>query len=442
MSEAVIDKLQAQLKELVDDVNHTSASTRNGWVFFLAIQAYLFVALAGLTHRDLLLDTPVPLPLLQVPISLKGFFLFAPFILVLIHMGILLQHVMLARQARELHARATKFEGPNLFRESRIRFHVHPYSFTQLIAGGHRSKLFAFFLSLLNWVSLGILPVLLLLDFQVTFLPYHDLALTWAHRFYLIADIVLLAIFIIFMRYPTFGFVRGFGRTLVDMPVSALICGILCAGALFFSLSVATIPQERMDRAMTSVWPVAIPDPREDGGAAPRQAFVLTGWLFDGGIDMLSGRPLSLFARNLMVADADLVKDSAVAAGEVSLNLRTRDLRYAVLDRSDLHQADLTGANLSGASLREVNLADVRAPRASFRGADLRLAEVAPHGGATGGGFTPVDMRGADFRGANLAGLELRTVNLTGVLFEGANLTGAQAHPETVAEATKQGAKF
>lgn len=441
MSEAVIDKLQAQLKELVDDVNHTSASTRNGWVFFLAIQAYLFVALAGLTHRDLLLDTPVPLPLLQVPISLKGFFLFGPFILVLIHMGILLQHVMLARQARELHARATKFEGPNLFRESRIRFHVHPYSFTQLIAGGHRSRLFAFFLSLLNWVSLGILPVLLLIDFQITFLPYHDLTLTWAHRLYLVADIVLLTIFVIFMRYPTLGFVRGFGRTLIETPVSALICGILCVGALFFSLSVATIPQERMDRAMTSLWPAAIPDHREDGGT-PRQAFVLTGWLFDGGIDMLSGRAKSPFTRNLIVADADLVRDSAAAQGEVSLSLRTRDLRYAVLDRSDLHQADLTGANLSGASLREVNLADVRAPRAIFRGADLRHAEIAPRGGATGGGFIPVDMRGADLRGANLAGLELRTVNLTGALFEGANLTGAQAHPETVAEATKQGAKF
>ena len=85
-----IDRIEASFKELAQDVNLTSSSTRNGWVFFLALQAYFFVALAGITHRDLLLNTPVALPLLQVEISLQGFFVFGPVILVLIHVGILL----------------------------------------------------------------------------------------------------------------------------------------------------------------------------------------------------------------------------------------------------------------------------------------------------------------------------------------------------------------
>ena len=47
----------------------------------------------------------------------------------------------------------------------------------------------------------------------------------------------------------------------------------------------------------------------------------------------------------------DLVVDKDATPGEPTLNLRGRDLRFAKLDRTDLHQADLTGANLDGASL-------------------------------------------------------------------------------------------
>ena len=43
--------------------------------------------------------------------------------------------------------------------------------------------------------------------------------------------------------------------------------------------------------------------------------------------------------------------DKDVTPGEPSINLRGRDLRFARLDRTDLHQADMTGANLEGASL-------------------------------------------------------------------------------------------
>jgi hypothetical protein len=432
-------KIEAEFKELADDVNRSSASTRNGWLFLLAIHAYLFVILAGLTHRDLLLNTPVSLPLLQVPISLTGFFLFAPLILVLIHMGILLQHVMLARQARELHSRISSIEGSNHFRQHRARFHVHPYSFTQLIAGGHRSPFFAFLLSLLVCVSLGALPIMLLVDFQTAFLPYHDQKITWAHRAYLVADILILIMFAVFMRYPTRAFFVGFGRTLVEKPLTSLLCMVLSAGVMFFSICIATIPQERIDRIMTSFWPAIIPDHREDAGA-PRTAFLPTAWLLDGGIDTLSGRSLSPFARNLIVTDADLVRDSAVEKSETSIGLRGRDLRFAIFDRSDLHLADLTGANLTGASLREVNLAEVRASRAVFRGADLRQAQLSPRG--EGIAFEKVDLRGADLRGTNLAELDLRDVDLTSALLEGANLQGAQAAPGTASDAAKQGAKF
>ena len=51
--------------------------------------------------------------------------------------------------------------------------------------------------------------------------------------------------------------------------------------------------------------------------------------------------------------------DKDVTPGERVVRLRGRDLRFARLDRSDLHQADLTGANLDGASLAGADLRGV-----------------------------------------------------------------------------------
>src|SRR5258708_4204114 len=43
---------------------------------------YFCVALAGVTHTDLLLSVPVRLPVLRTQIQLRGFFLFAPALLI------------------------------------------------------------------------------------------------------------------------------------------------------------------------------------------------------------------------------------------------------------------------------------------------------------------------------------------------------------------------
>lgn len=435
-----IDRIEASFKELTQDVNLTSASTRNGWVLFLALQAYFFVALAGITHQDLLLNTPVALPLLQVEISLKGFFVFGPVILVLIHVGILLQHVMLARQARDLHERVTQFEGTGLFRNHRTRTHLHPYFFTQLIAGPQRSPFFAFFLAMMTWLSFGILPVLMLLNFQTAFLPYHDLDITWAQRTYLVLDILMLTIFAAFMRYPSAPFVTGFGRTIRERPRSFLLGFIPGVGALFFSLSVATVPDEKMDRAMTWLMPAPAVSLSADT-RPPRQTFWLTALLFEGGVDVLSGSPAGLFGRNLVVTDTALVKDRGLPPEETSINLRRRDLRYGTFDRSDLHQADLTGADLTQASLREVNLIEAKANKAVFRGADLWRARFIPST-SPGRPVNPMRLRGADLRAANLAQANLMGAELDGALFEAADLRGAQMDTEDAAEALRQGAKF
>jgi hypothetical protein len=321
-----------------------------------------------------------------------------------------------------------RFEGTGLFRLHRVRIQLHSYFYSQLIAGPFRSGFFALFLRLMTWLTLGVLPVVVLIGFQVTFLPYHDLNVTWAHRIYLVADLMILTVLGVFMRYPEKGFVSGFGASIGARPVTFL--GVLLSGAavLFFAISVATIPDERMDRVMTAMWPVAVPK-AEAGASRPRYAFGATAVLFEGPVDRLSGKTSSLFARNLVVSDTDLVRDADVNSKEATLNLRRRDLRYGVFDRTDLHQADLTGAVASGASFRQTNLSAIRAGQIDLAGADLTAARAGNadfrSANMRGASFRGSDLQGASFGGANLENADMRRANIGATRWENAQLKGA-----------------
>lgn len=424
----VIDKIEAGFNELTRDANEASMSARNSWIIFIALIAYFLVSLASISHRDLLLDQPVNLPILGVEISLKAFFLFGPAALLLMHFNLLLQHAMLARKVRDLHDRVTRFEGTGLFRMHRVRIQLHSYFYSQLIAGPLRSGFFALFLRLMTWLSLVVLPVITLIGFQVTFLPYHDLTVTWAHRTYLIVDLTILTVLGVFMRYPDKGFVSGFGASIGERPLSFLMALLTGMAVLFLSISVATIPEERMDRVMTAMWPVAVPQAEGDA-RRPRYAFGLTVTLFEGRVDYLGGRVSSVFARNLVVPDTDLVRDPDVVSKEATLSLRRRDLRYGVFDRTDLHQADMAGVIATGASFREANLSSVRTEHAEMAYADLTGATVAGSDflGANlrGVSFSAGNLRGTSFRGANLAGAVLRGANVGTTRWENARVAGA-----------------
>ena len=172
-----------------------------------------------------------------------------------------------------------------------------------------------------------------------------------------------------------------------------------------------------------------------------RVAFWPTAVLFEGAVDHLSGRPTSLFGRNLVVTDTDLVRDSEVAPDETSVSLRRRDLRYGTFDRSDFHQADLTGAMLMKASLREANLMDVKAEKAILQDADLRRAQFINET-STGRPVRGADLRDADLRRADLRQANLQGARMNGALLEGAELGEALMDPEDADEARGQGAKF
>ncbi|MBX9590611.1 MAG: pentapeptide repeat-containing protein [Hyphomonadaceae bacterium] len=399
---------------LLTAVNASSRSTNVAWLGFLGLMAYLGIAVASVTHRDLLLNADVTLPILQVKLGLTRFFLLVPILLVICHVGLIGQLVLLARRALEFTSALRLLESTDE-RSHPLRLELDNFFFVQAIAGPERSRVVSAFLNSMGWLTLVILPVALLIYVQVAFLPFHDSAVTLVHRLIVLADILLLALIGVFLMRPEVSYFGAFWRTALHNPGSLAFGIAVLAVAAVFSLLVATVP-----------------------GAAGRPGLLAAA---DGSI-------LGVVPRNLHVTDADLVAGRLAAAGERSVSLYGRDLRFARLDRTDLRQADMTGANLDGASLIDADLRGVRLQCAEL--ADLVVAEQrqgAQCSSARGANFTrarmaDVKMVGVDARGAQFDEAWLENADLSQAQIAGTSFTRARLDRADVSGAALQGATF
>ncbi len=455
---------------LLEAVNASSETAHRAWLIFLALMIYLVLAVAGVTHRDLLLETPVKLPMMDVPIQLTQFFQFAPIILVLLHLGVISQLALLARKTLEFD-HAIRLLETNDRRRHPLRLELHNFFFVQAIAGPDRSSIMSGFLHVMSWLTLAVLPVVLILYIQVVFLPYHDVAITWSHRMALVFDIAVLVLIGVFLMRAETSFWQAFARTTRSHPLSFGMTALVLAFIGFLSFFAATMPGEALDRMSRSF--LGLGDGLDaDGNRRYAGGFNIP-FLGESSDRALFG----IFTTNLVVTDTDLVADKDVTSGESTLKLRGRDLTFAKLDRSDLHQADLTDANLSNASLEGTDLrgalmhcADLnelllsndreRARCASARHADFTGAKL------DGARLTGIDLTEAKLEeaslieakltfailsGANFSSAIMRKADLTGgvqaqgtnfllAALQGADLTGAQLHYADFTSAGLQGA--
>ena len=461
---------------LIEAVNSTSEIAHTGWLIFLGVVAYFCVAAAGVSHRDLLLNSAVQLPIMQVSIDLQRFFLFAPIVLVFMHFGLLVQHVMLARKVMEFDAAVRTME-PTSRRTHPIRHELNSYFFTQALAGPERSKVFGGFLHGMFWLSIVAIPVLVILFVQIVYLPYHDITTTSSHRLLLVIDTLILAILGVFLGSRATSFMTALTRTMRHQPMSFMATAGLYATVILFSLFVATVPDEPLDKLTQSLpWAKVSKTTSADGQPVQRRVFAVTNWFFG---EFNAGTASRLFRRNLSVTDEVVGDRKAVNRDQATVSLRDRDLRFAELDRSDLQLVDFTGADLTGARLVGANLKGARLScldidavltdprlrvescanltganlaRADLSGADLRLALMSGanlenanliNGDLRFADLTGANLAGADMRGASLGGgVDLMGANLLGTNLGGADLKGAKMQAADFYGAELQGARL
>lgn len=444
---------------LLEAVNNSSDTAHTAWLIFLGLMTYLMIAVAGVTHRDLLLETPVALPLLQVSIQQSQFFQFAPILLVLFHLGVVSQLVLLARKTLEFDRSVRRLEATEL-RTHPLRLELDNFFFVQAVAGPHRSYVMSAFLHGMSWLTLVVLPVILLLFVQIRYLPFHDVTVTWAHRIALVADIGMLVLIGIFLTRAETSFPAAFWRSGRDHPLTFLGTTMLLAVVAFFSFFVATIPGETLDRMAGNLgWAGGQESVSPAGVRLASQAISpsATGFSLPFAAARADGTLFGVFHRNLMATDHDLAPAKDGRSGENSLVLRGRDLRYARLDRTDFHGADLTNVDLDGASLVGANLNGVRMQCADIN--ELYLSDnraTARCASARGANFTRaklkearlagIDGQGARFEEANLEAADLSYAVLSGANFSSAHLGrtdfsgGAQLQGTNFLLASMQGA--
>jgi uncharacterized protein YjbI with pentapeptide repeats len=375
------------------------------WITFVLFGAYLILAVLGTTHRNLLLEDPIKLPIFNIDLPLITFYIIAPVFFVVFHFYFLIQLILLSRAAAALN-RAV--ENPKLADETRNHFQMRVDNsvFIQLLAGAAPERRGAneWMIYSITRLTIIVAPIALLLLVELQFLPYHHSWMTWFHRIILTIDIALLLIL-----WPIND--RGEGlpslalyapprnRRIIAKRITPLAVAILI---LLFSYSVAAFSTE---------------------GTYTRNP--LTRLVFEGGVDVISGKPRGAFSNVLVLTDQKLYQRATSEKPERFNSLRGRDLRGAVLARADMRKGDFTGANLSGADLRDANLEFAKFGCALPAG---------PRSSSGIGGDECTNLEGAYLAGANLAGAYLSDANLTRARLNFADLTAAWLDRATLQE--------
>ena len=193
------EKLDAfDVPALERSLNDSATRVSTIWVSFLIFALYLVVSAGTVTHRQLLLEDPVKLPVLNIDLPLYGFFFLAPILFVIFHVYVLLQVLLLGRTAAAYNKAVDKAVKPPT-QNALVRQRLANTLFAQIFAGSPRERggSLGLLLKAMAWVTLAFAPVLVLFVFQFKFLPYHSHFVTWTHRILIFMELAT-----VFMLWP------------------------------------------------------------------------------------------------------------------------------------------------------------------------------------------------------------------------------------------------
>lgn len=386
------------------------------WISLVTFGLYLVITVGAVTHRTLFLENPVRLPVLGVDMPLVGFFVVAPILFVFYHFYTFLQ-------LRSLAVRATHYNEvlrsgvPISADRARIRQRLDTFIFLQILAdpgeplGGWTPPL----LRLVGWLTVVGAPILLLLQIQITFLPYHYENVTWLHRALVAIDLILAWLFWSIITTANRSSRRGLRGRVIARALAFAGTALVATFSGFFAI----FPGE-------TLYPYRSP---------------VTRILFEGTPNYVTGTPTTPFANRLLLPNQSLAKSSvAMSASNINLaSARGRNLRGAIFDRSDLRDLDFTGSDLQNASLAG---ADLRGATLSCLGARQKFnLGINPDAYkpstdqcsdparscvcARGATFDFADLRGANLMFADIKGASFAFADMTGSSLDGAQLQGA-----------------
>ncbi len=325
----------------------------------------------------------------------------------------------------------------------------------QFLAGPRdvRTGVFGLMLRSIAGISLIIGPVLLLVFFQLQFLPYHDPVVSWWQRIAVLLDLVLL--WILWPRIVRHARLL-WGRVKIGFAL------VFSALPLLLVFLVATFPGEWLNETVPAV-PRFVPTssgkikwewldiirqgrfrdiPWEDTEpATPYEFFV------GGKVNEVALRQTSWWSNRLIVPGIDLreiPKFDTAAKIEVrprTASLRGRRLEDVVLSDAYLPKADFTGAELRGVQMSYAQLQGASLVLAQLQGAALDHAQLQD------AWFDEAQLQGASLleaqlQSASLDHAQLQGASLVWARLQGASLNYAQLQGASLGAARLQGASL
>jgi uncharacterized protein YjbI with pentapeptide repeats len=402
-------------------LNDSATRVSTIWVSFLIFALYLVIAAGTVTHRQLLLEDPVKLPVLNIDLPLYGFFFLAPILFVILHVYVLLQVLLLGRTAAAYNEAVDKAVKPPLENAS-VRQRLANTLFAQIFAGSPRERggPLGALLKAMAWVTIAIAPVLLLFVFQFKFLPYHSHFVTWTHRLLIFMELAT-----VFMLWPLVldAQMDIAWRRIVRQPIT------LATVALFavVSLCLATFPGEPLVNLFTGQSLLSVQCER---------------WISENFDRLLLQREVIVDEEKLKkIENATTKSHVGLLEMETTRNFRNRDLNCGHFEMADLRRADFFGARMSDASFFEADLQGASFFAAHLPGAGLSLAQL------QGANLFVADLQGATLNNTKLQGANLQAANLQGAdlplaRLEGADLTEAHLEGASLFLAQLQGANL
>jgi uncharacterized protein YjbI with pentapeptide repeats len=436
-----------ELDSLLDSLNGSAERFQTLWFSFLGLTLYLAIAALATTHKDLLLNEPQALPLVNIKVQLLPFYVIAPLLYLVFHFYLLMMLALLARTAEEFNKQLRTTLRDEESRE-RYRARVENALFLQLLAGmkGERAGVNGLLLAIIAFITIVLAPLATLILMQMMFLPYHHLRITWWHRGFVVADLLLILVMTLLCFYPG-GLWKGplVLGALDRKPRWAMAFCVLLAVALAPLVEWLSFRQGRWAgeprpssfmewRQWMAGERPPLPDVNPDYAATAKG--VVFGWFPDR---------LQLISETIVGETKleEIKKEIASRGGDFvpTIKLDGRDLQAAVLSGADLRGVSLNGAAMQGSELEDARLDGAACIGLILRGADLTRAQLQA-AGLTNSQLQGANLSSAQLQGAVLGFAQLQGANLEGAQLQGANLTAAQLQGANLLSAQLQGAEL
>jgi Pentapeptide repeats (8 copies) len=322
-------------------LNEASKKAHATWLSLMTTLIYLIIAMVKITHKDLLLEKSVRLPILSADMPLAYFGIAAPALIFGAHTFAMLL-VSGLRDKVDLW-RSSLNEG-YLSRADRKRLSEHLDTSLLAQAFGRDFDLRRFFSYCVTWVSVVAAPPLALTLAQLIFLPYQNPAVTDIQLVLLLCDCVAIAL--LWPRAPRVKAAYFIGLVIFPVTPCWLIFVFPDQPRSNFAIIDNIVERSPLLRKSARKW-------------------------LAGSADLVHHSASNWLTNRLVLPDQDIA--SELGRDGATPTLRGRRLAFAILDRSNLNGVDFTSADLRDASLISAKLRSAKFECAEAGKSELEL---------------------------------------------------------------------